>query len=262
MKPTLSLFVAWHSEQPSPRWGPIGRVDALRVSATETRYRFCYTQGARLIEGFRPFDGMEDLEVIYHSDKLLPMLANRVLSESRPEYADFLRWHGFDPADPPEPLLLLQRSEGIKKTDAIEVFPCPVPDDQGCYLNFFFVHGMRFHLNNPEVAATVAKLHPGDRLTLRCEPDNPEDPFAVAIDAGGIPIGYAPRYLAHDVTRLMRECPEGSVQLFVQRVNPDAPFQQRLLCRMRGCWPTGFRPCTGPEFELIPELAGDLVESG
>ena len=62
------------------------------------------------------------------------LLANRVLSASRPKYADFLRWHGFDPADPPEPLLLLQRSEGIKKTDAIEVFPCPVPDDQGCYL--------------------------------------------------------------------------------------------------------------------------------
>ena len=95
---------------------------------------FATPRGARLIEGFRPFDGMEDLEMVYRSDELLPLLANRVLSASRPEYADFLRWHGFDPADPPEPLLLLQRSEGIKKTDAIEVFPCPVPDDQGCYL--------------------------------------------------------------------------------------------------------------------------------
>lgn len=125
MKPTLSLFVAWHCEQPSPRWGPIGRVDGLRVSATETRYRFCCTQGARLIEGFRPFDGMEDLELVYRSDALLPMLANRVLSESRPEYADFLRWHGFDPADPPEPLLLLQRSEGSSRPTRLRSFLVP-----------------------------------------------------------------------------------------------------------------------------------------
>lgn len=113
------------------------------------------------------------------------MLVNRLLPSSRPEYNDFLRWNNFDPADPPEPLVLLQRSEGIKQTDAIEVFPCPVPDN---------------------------------------------------------------------LTRLMRDCLNGSVNLFVQRVNPDAPSQQRLLCRMHGCWPVDFSPCSGSEFESIPKL--------
>ncbi len=238
-----------------PHWGPVGRLDAFRERSGKTSYRFCYTQGAKSTEGFRPFDGMPDLEAVYHSAELFPMLVNRLLPKSRPEYADFLRWNGFDPADPPEPLLLLQRSEGIKKTDAIEVFPCPVPDNQGCYLNYFFVHGMRFHLATDEANAVVAQLHAGDRLHLRCEPSNPVDPMAVAIDAGKTPIGYAPRYLAHDLTRLLRECPSGSVNLFVQRLNPNAPFQQRLLCRLHGCWPADFKPCSGPEFSAIPKLA-------
>jgi len=198
---------------------------------------------------------MEDLDSVYQSDTLFPMLLNRLLPKSRPEYNDFLRWNDFDPADPPEPLVLLQRSEGIKKTDAIEVFPCPSPDPQGCYLNFFFVHGTRFHLNKRETEEVVSLLHGNDRLSLRCEPDNPEDPFAVAIDCGNVPIGYAPRYFAHDFTRLMRECPSDSVKLFVQRVNPEAPFQQRLLCRMQACWPANFTPCSGPEFSEIPQLS-------
>jgi len=250
-----SLFVAWHTEQPMPRWSPVGRVDALRQANGKRLYRFRYTQGARLTEGFRPFDGMLDLEASYHSEELFPMLANRLLPRSRPEYKAFLRWNGFDPADPPEPLVLLQRSEGIKKTDAIEVFPVPVPDNTGCYLNFFFVHGMRFQLTNPATAAVVTSLHGGDRLTLRREPENPVDPFAIAIEAQGAPLGYAPRYLAHELTRLMRECPNDSVRVFVHRVNPDAPFQQRLLCRMQACWPDGFQPCSGEEFQLITDLA-------
>ena len=154
MKPTQSIFVAWHTELPRPRWGPVGRVDSIESIDAGSRglsYRFCYTNGAKTLEGFRPFDGMEDLDEVYHSESLFPMLVNRLLPKSRPEYKDFLRWNDFDPADPPEPLLLLQRSEGIKKTDSIEVFPCPVPDNQGCYLNFFFVHGMRFHLNNQAI---------------------------------------------------------------------------------------------------------------
>lgn len=239
-----------------PRWGPVGRVDALEgISRAEHAYRFCYTNGARTMDGFEPFDGMTDLNAVYHSQTLFPLLLNRLLPKSRPEYNDFLRWNDFDPADPPEPLVLLQRTEGIKKTDAIEVFPCPVPDKMGCYLNYFFVHGMRFQLDRPEAQEAVLQLRPGDRLTLRSEPDNPFDPFAVAIDSGKTHLGYSPRYFAHDLTRLLRECPEGSVDLFVQRVNLDAPFQQRLLCRLRGCWPEGFRPCSGPEFEAIPELA-------
>ena len=257
MKPISSLFVAWHTELPSPRWGPVAKVDAMRGAVgNSVSYRFCYTHGARSLEGFQPFDGMTDLDTVYQAEAMFPLLLNRLLPRSRPEYRDFLRWNDFNPADPPEPLVLLQRSEGIKKTDAVEVFPCPVPDDHGCYLNYFFVHGLRYQLDRSDAIQALSQMHSGDRLTLRCEPDNPVDPFAVAIDSGGTHIGYAPRYLAHDLTRLLRDCPSGTVNLFVQKVNSDAPFQQRLLCRFQGCWPENFKPCSGPEFEVIPELVG------
>jgi hypothetical protein len=245
--------VAWHTKHPTPRWGPVGQVDALSRPDGKTTYRFRYTEGARLVDGFRPFDGMGDLNAVYHSDELFPMLVNRLLPRSRPEYADFLRWCDFGPDDPPKPLALLRVSEGIKVTDAIEVFPCPEPSGPGGYPNRFFIHGMRFQLAKPETSAVVERLRTGDQLTLRCEPDNPIDPFAVAIDYQNVHLGYAPRYLAHEFTRLMRDCPTGSVQLFVQKLNPDAPFQQRVLCRMNACWPEDFRPCSGPEFALISE---------
>ena len=105
--------------------------------------------------------------------KLLPVLKNRLLSESRPEYRRFLEWSGFNPDDPPEPLLLLGVSEGIRKTNAITVFFKPAPDSHGCYRNFFFVHGIRY---KPKSTELITNLHSGDRLTMRPEPANPVDP--------------------------------------------------------------------------------------
>jgi hypothetical protein len=66
-------------------------------------------------------------------------------------------------------------------------------------------------------------------------------------------IGYVPRYLAFDALTLFKHCDPEFIQIFVQRVNRDAPLQQRLLCRMHACWPDGFQPCSGEEFQPIPE---------
>jgi hypothetical protein len=65
-------------------------------------------------------------------------------------------------------------------------------------------------------------------------------------------LGYVPRYLAQDVWKLFQECHPDFIRVFVHRVNNDAPLQQRLLCRMHACWPTGFEPCRGEEFQPIP----------
>lgn len=254
-RPDQTVFVAWHTEQPMARWAAVARLDCRHQDYGDPVYRFSYTQGARTIEGFHPLDGMEDLERIYESKSLFPVFKNRLLPSSRPEFRKFLQWNGFDPDDPPEPLVLLGRSEGIRKTDAIEVFPRPVPDSHGCFRNFFFVHGVRFH---PGAVDAIAQLHAGDRLLLRLAPDNPIDSHAVAIDAGKNPIGYAPRYLARDIGRLMRECPNETLRLVVQQVNRDAPLQQRLLCRMEACWPIEFQPCDNFDFQPISNLISDV----
>lgn len=244
-----TLFVAWKAnENPSgkgPVWGPVGCLEFENGI-----YRFCYTRGALTLPGFQPFDGMEDLNQVYESNRLFPLFANRMLPPSRPEFRAYLTWSGFNPDDQLEPLVLLGRTGGLKQTDAVELFPCPAPDSHGCYINFFFAHGVRYHL--PNAGPVLAELHPGDELQLRPQPLNPGDANAVAIFSHNTPLGYVPRYLASDVKRLLDECPGQEVRIVVQRVNQDAPFQQRLLCRLRACWPAGFQPCEGEQFQPIP----------
>jgi len=241
-----ALFVAWRPETASSGWRPVGR-----LFYDGGLYQFCYTRGAQE-KRFRPFVGMEQLDQIYESESLFPLFANRLLPDSRPEYDSYLRWSGFDPDTPPDPIVVLGVTEGIRQTDAVEVFPCPAPDADGCYLNKFFLHGIRW------VARTaldrIASMRPGEPLRLMLDIQNESDPNAVAVrtEHPSELVGYVPRYLARDVCHLVRECEVDFIELQVARVNPDAPIQNRVLCRMQACWPDGFEPCSGEEFLPIP----------
>lgn len=243
-----ALFVAWRTRDPeNPGWGPVGRLEF-----DGEFYRFFYTRGALSLPGFKAFPEMDNLDEVYESTELFPLFANRLLSKSRPEYDAYLRWSGFDHNDPPDPLLILGVSEGQRQTDAIEVFPCPLPDGDGCYLNRFFLHGIRWV--EEEGREHVEHLQAGELLRLAPEPTNKVDPQAVAIypQSDGPRIGYAPRYLAHDIHTLLGWCDPELVRLAVERVNKDAPLQQRVLCRMQACWPEDFEPCKTEAFEPIP----------
>ncbi len=242
-----SLFVAWRPATPEQAgWRPVGRLEH-----DGRLYRFSYTRGARQ-PGFHTFARMEELEQVYESADLFPLFANRLLSQSRPEYEAYLRWSGFDSDNPPDPILVLGVTEGIRQTDAIEVFPCPMPDAEGCYLNKFFLHGIRWLLS--AAVSRVACLQAGEPLKLMLDLQNSHDPQAVAVrtETERSLIGYVPRYLAHDVWQLVQKCEGDFIALSVDRVNRDAPLQNRVLCRMRACWPDGFRPCSGDEFLPIP----------
>ena len=243
-----ALFVAWRSgEDQHAGWGPVGRLEH-----DGSLYRFYYTHGARTMAGFRPFSQMESLDAIYESEELFPLFANRLLSESRPEYEAFLTWAGFDPAQQPDPIALLGVTEGIRQTDAIEVFPCPIPDGDGCYTSKFFLHGIRWM---PTAAVDrIHRLHPNEQLFLMPDPYNRFDPNAVGVRTENerTLIGYVPRYLAHDVCQLLDGCARDYIELIVDRVNRDAPLQQRMLCRMRACWPNEFEPYRSQAFQPIP----------
>lgn len=243
-----TLFVACRSRAPqTAQWGPVGRLDHAGDC-----YRFCYTRGALALPGFRPFEEMPDLGEVYESDELFPIFANRLLSPSRPEYDAYLGWLGFSGETPPDPIAILSVTEGLRETDSIEVFPCPVPCDSG-YSGKFFLHGVRWLA--AEALDRVDRLRPDECLVLQPESGNEFDPHAVAIltEGEGTPIGYVPRYLAGDVRRLLTDCGPESVEVCVQRVNRDAPLQHRVLCRMNACWPEGFRPCSGDAYTPIPE---------
>jgi hypothetical protein len=251
-----ALYVAWRGgEAKSGHWGPVGRLDF-----EDGFYRFTYTQGARSLSGFTPFSGMNDLQQVYESSELFPLFANRLLSRSRPEYEAYLQWSGFALDNPPDPIAILGVTEGRRATDSVEVFPCPAPDSQGCFINKFFLHGLRWM--SPEVQAMVAQLAPGDPLSLQLEQGNPHDPLAVSVagDQSGQPqrLGYVPRYLAQDVCKVFTHCEPDFISLTVERLNLQAPLQQRLLCRLSACWPPDFQPCAGPEFQPIARVMAAL----
>jgi hypothetical protein len=241
-----ALFVAWSSMKPADgAWRPVGR-----LVHDGQLYRFCYTRGARK-PGFQPFPGMQKLDQVYESEELFPLFANRLLSESRPEHEAYLRWSGLDRTKPPDPIVILGITEGIRQTDAVELFPCPVPDADGHYVNRFFLHGIQWL--PPEAVKRIGRLSEGERLRLMLDLQNDYDRHAVAVRTEPEPmlIGYVPRYLAREVSRVVGESVMETVELSVARVNRDAPVQNRVLCLMRCSWPASFVPCSGEDFEPI-----------
>lgn len=231
-------------------WSPVGRLE--HVAGV---YRFEYTKGALTLEGFEPFPGMPDLSAVYESEALFPLFANRLLSQRRPEYEAFLMWGGFDPANPPDTLAVLGITQGLRQTDSLEVFPCPMCDERGRYLSKFFLHGVRWM--HRAAHERIGRLLPGEELRVFLEVGNPQDADAVQLqttDADGrLPIGYVPRYLARDVRELCSACDPDLIEVTVERVNPDAPLQQRVLCRMTSCWPENFTPCGSEPFQAIAD---------
>ena len=254
---TSRLFIAWRSEGTSGTaagsgrvgWAPVGLLE--RTSAGG--YRFAYTRGAQGLPGFHPFPGMADLRAVYESDDLFPIFANRLMNERRPEYKPSLVWSGFDPDNPPDPIALLGVTEGLQQTDSLEVFPCPTPDSHGCFVNKFFIHGVRYV--PPAAIERINRLQVGEPLVMMFDDFNRHDSQAVAVRTddteGRLMIGYVPRYLAYDVRLLCSTCHPEFIELRVERINPSAPLQQRVLCRMNACWPEGFDPCGGEDFQPI-----------
>ena len=236
------VYLMWRSGgDPAGRWGTVGRLERIPAG-----YRFVYTEGARKLEGFRPFPGLDDLGAVYESEELFPLFANRLLAPSRPEYRSYLEWNGLDPDAPPDPLALLGTTGGLRATDRLAVAPCPLPDGEGCSLTKFFLHGIR-RLPAPTVGR-INRLRPGDRLGLLPDINNPVDPDAVAVrttdEAENYLIGCVPRYLACDVRKLCLSCGPDAIRLAVERVNPGAPLQFRLLCRLTACRPGASATCT------------------
>jgi len=248
---TNAVYVAWRTgDETSISWTPIGRLERH-----DGVYRFVYTRGARSAEDFPRLPGMSRLDEVYESDELFPVFANRLLSRSRPEYEAYLRWGGFDPADPPDPLAILGVTEGMRATDSIEVFPQPLLDSDGCFVSKFFLHGIRWCA--PEAIERITRLEPDEPLALMSDWMNDADPRAVAVRTmdryARHLIGYIPRYMATDFQHLMYRCGPDTVDVKVERVNHRAPLQMRLLCRIRACWPPDFRPYDDDLFRPIVE---------
>ncbi|MBD2681540.1 MULTISPECIES: DNA-binding protein [Nostoc] len=249
MKTQKTLFLAWQDPE-SRSWFPIGR-----LTFDGARYKFVYTQGVKEAQqmcSFSPLSSFPHLEQVYTSTHLFPVFSNRLMSSSRPDYANFLQWLNISEHEV-DPLAILARSGGQRETDSLAVFPCPEPDAAGQYQLHFFAHGLR-HL--PESAIErINHLEPEEKLWLAHKFQNPHDSLALTLHSENhCIVGYCPRYLRSEVFELLRQDPS-SVDLRVERVNlPPTPFQFRLLCRITALRKDNFHPFSGEEYQpLIKE---------
>lgn len=181
-------------------------------------YTFMYEDGAA-----RPLPGLP-LGRIHSSDTLFPIFAERVMDPHRPEKAATLEHLGL--AAEAGPFEVLAVSGGGRTGDTYELTPLPQP---GAVSLPFLVHGVRYLTDHER--ASIDRLQPGDRLSLRHEPRNPADTRALLVTQDGERLGYVPDPLleyVHDIITIPHE-------LTVERVNPpEAGLHMRLLVRLKG----------------------------
>lgn len=246
-----ALFLAWQDPE-SRLWFPIGR-----LAQRDGQYEFSYTRGAqaaRKESRFEPLAAFPRMDRAYVSNELFPLFTNRFPPKSRSDYRDYLEWLNM-PENDEDPLTILAHSGGKRATDTLEVFPAPIEKDGTFTLNFF-AHGVRYL---PDASLQrIGALHPGDRLLLVHDLQNPVDKLALMLrthnpedGADKHIVGYLPRYLLEDVFAVLKDDPQAATLSVVKVNRSPAPVQLRLLCQMKGRWPLAHPPFSGELYQPI-----------
>lgn len=228
-----TLFLAWQDKARSKAWFPIGRLD---VSEEYPMYRFRYIEGVKRAHsevGFPPLLDFPDIERDYRSAKIFSLFKNRIMSPRRPDFQDYMS--NLQLSLDADPVDVLSVNGGYRATDNFEVFPKLVKRDDGCFVCRFFLHGWR---NTNEAAQErLYILEQGEELRLALELNNPATTQAIQIQTTDYHmIGWAPRYLVHDLAMAMAESP-GEYHAEVVHVPPKFDSTgQRALIKMRGRW--------------------------
>ncbi len=228
------LFVAW--QQPDSReWIPVAKLEHVNGI-----YSFTYTQGVFRAKQFRPFSGMSYLDAVYESPQLFPLFANRLISKSRPEFKDHLRWLGL-PEAIDSPMEMLALTGGIRNTDSIELFQPPVVIAGRQYNLDFFVRSLS-HMPKAAIER-IGDMAAGEKLCLMNDSQNDFDRLAIALRSNkpAFMLGYCPKYYAKALGVLLANS-ESGLNARVKCVNLDAPLNMRLLCSVTAAVPHDFTP--------------------
>ena len=245
-----TLFLAWQDKRVSRQWYPIGRLDA---DVAGEQYRFRYTGGAKRAErevSFSPLIAFPYLDKDYISSKLFSSFSNRVMRPSRPDFKDYLKSLAL--AEESDPIDMMAVSGGRRVTDSYEVFPQIVKKLNGDFACRFFLHGGK-HVSK-SAQERLDSLIGDEELYLALELTNPLGERAVQIQSTDYHmIGWAPRYLAHDLSVALAG-PQGSCRARVVQINPmPVPSEHRVLIEMSGNL-GDHEPMSGPDFQpLVPD---------
>ena len=239
-----ALFVAYQ-DAASRSWAPVGR-----LTREGNLYHFVYTRGAKELPNFKPFGRMTELGAEYVSEQLFPLFANRILPKSRPEYTDYLRWLGLSEVGH-DALDELARTGGLRATDTLELIPCPEPTTANQYEVFFFCRGLR-HLST-DSQHRASQLKNTEPLYLMRDLQNNHDEMALLLRTGdpATLVGYVPHYYSAEFTHLIELVWRNAVKVTVEKVNPEAPIQYRILCKLSAPWPSQFAPCKNGQYEAL-----------
>ena len=190
------------------------------------------------------------LERDYRSSEIFPLFKNRIMSPRRPDFADYMS--SLQLPKSADPFDILSVSGGYRATDHFEVFPKLVKGEGGCFVCRFFLHGWRY--TNDAAQERLDRLTLGEELRLALELNNPATTLAIQIQTTDYHmIGWAPRYLVHDLATAMSES-LGEYEAEVVHV-PErrARTGQRALIEMRGRWEKR-EPMSSPDYK---PLVGD-----
>lgn len=218
-----SLYVGWQNED-TREWVPVAK-----LSKSEDAYTLQYTRGAKRSKSFVGLGRMGDLDKTYLSKELFPFFKNRLISRSRPEYSDYLRWLGLQSLDD-DPMTMLAVTGGVRATDSLELIPSPRQDGDRLVMDFF-PRGVNYLPG--DVLKIIDRLAAGTRLYLMKDVQNEHDlnAFALRIDEPRVMIGYFARYYCRGLSRLLEQ--HGSdVRVHIKQVNEDAPTGMRFLCTL------------------------------
>ena len=100
------------------------------------------------------------------------------------------------------------------------------PPERQVLLNDFAIAGFSYYEGAKELPALI----PGSGLTLRAEPRNPHDAFAVEILHGPAKLGYVPRFCNRHISRLLLEAVPLACE--VERVDAEAPPWDAVYVRV------------------------------
>lgn len=216
------LFVTWQ-DQSTRRIVPIGRL--LRIGS---QYEFAYIRAVEEATslGFEPLLSFPQLDAVYRSQELPPLLSNRLMRPTRADFPQFIEQLGLG-AEEAEPFTVLARSGGRRATDRLEVF-APPHVAGGRAEGLMLARGVRY-IDGAEEA--IAQLSVGDTLTMQRERGNPVAAWAhLLLDRSRHALGYVPDYLARELAGLQVAANAVSVTVLKTNLAP-APVHHRLLCK-------------------------------
>lgn len=188
------LLVLWREPTDDGSRHVVGH---LREANGEYSFEYATELGAAKAQGFQLFLEFPVERDVYTSRYLFPSFSQRVPSPARPDFGRLMQSWGVVNAD--DKMEILAKSGGLQLTDRIELAEFRNEDDALAQPLEFRVAGARHR--DPAPTFDVGMV-----VTLRAEPENVADAFAVRVeDTAGAFAGYVPRQYSRLVSRWLGE---------------------------------------------------------